>query len=521
MRNHTFSTSAQAAAVAKLELPPLMEAIFARRGLLPMSAALAARAALHPEAPALIDRTLDRPSADPEVWSWARLEEAIRSVSSDLRDRGATRGRRVTVEMQNGARHVIATQAAWRIGATVVPIDPRTPGGSRRQIARRLDAVRVSDAEALPTSSVDDLGHTVPECHSILHTGGTLGDPKLVEQRGAMWVRLDGPSRRLSDGYGLALGQSQMVVLPLSHGFGFGFAHEFGLGNGHCLVLLERFDPDGALEAIAAHQIQYMPAVPTMLGRMARAPGFRSVDLSSLEAVFHAGAPCPSEVKRAWIDRIGARRVFEGYGSTEVSIDCTIRGDEWLARPLSVGRPIGAEVAILDDAGHPVPDGSTGAIHVRPTQRGASHPRVLGHPSARDDLRSIGDLGYLDPDGFLCVVGRGALRLVCGGFTVVVEAVEAVLHEHPLIESVGVVALEDDDLGEVPCAVVQVRPGASLSLEALRAWCQGRLPPAEIPRAIHQVGEIPMTDLGKVDRRGLAESAFEASEHTAVPDGGR
>jgi|GEM_PF-1097436 Acyl-CoA synthetases (AMP-forming)/AMP-acid ligases II len=494
------------AAVASLDLPPLTEEIFARTGWLPIAVCIAVRARLHPELSALV---VVSATGDERIWSWSELEGAIDSTAAWLLSIGARPGSRIAVALPNGAGHIVVTQAAWRLGATVVPVDPSLPAASLAELVERVDAVTVVavwPGALQPRSS--PCGYRLADPHSILSTGGTLGAPRLAVQPGTLWGRLDGPPDRLRHGYGLADRQTQLVTLPLHHGFGFGYAHQYGLAYGHCLVIQESFDAEGALALIERWQIQVLATVPTALGRMARVAAFATCDLSSIEVLLHGAAPCPVAVKQKWMDRVGAHRVVEAYGATEVSIDCVIRGDEWLGRPGSVGRPVGCAIEIRGETGTTRPSGEVGEIYVRPVDPRAAHPDVIGaQVGAARAARPTGDVGYLDDEGYLYVVGRGALQLLCGGVTVHVEEVEATLAAHPDVQDVAVVGLAHEDLLEVPHALVCLEDGACSDLPELMRWCRERLTAAQVPRSMEIVSDLPRSPVGKLDRARVREIA--------------
>jgi bile acid-coenzyme A ligase len=289
--------------------------------------------------------------------------------------------------------------------------------------------------------------------------------------------------------------------LPLHHGFGHSYAHQYGLAYGHCLVVQEHFDAEVSLRLIERWRVEFLATVPTALGRMARSTAFATADLSGVEALLHGAAPCPVPVKQAWMNRLGPQRVFEAYGATEVSIDCTIRGDEWLHRPGSVGRPFGCAIEIRAETGATQPTGEIGEIFVRPVDPRAAHPNIVGALAwASREARPTGDVGFVDNDGYLYVAGRSALQLVSGGITVHVEAVEATLTAHPEVRDAAVIAVQDDDLGEVPLALVCMEDLALAGPDDLLTWCRSRLASAQVPRSVQIVADLPHTPVGKLDR---------------------
>lgn len=506
------STHADAArhAIGSLNLPPLTEAIFERTGWVPLTACIAARARLHPNVPAVREVRVD---GTERAFTWLELHNEIDVVAGVLAERGAHPGSCVVVALPNGADHVLATHAAWRLGATVAPLDPTLPAAVRSELLDKLAPTVIvgpwPDVSLAPADWQGAAGSTrVPAYrlanpHAVLTTGGSIGGSRLVVQHGSLWGRLDEPPERLRSGYGLAAEQVQLVMLPLHHGFAFGYANLFGLAYGHSLVIMERFDAETALAMVEQVGIEYLATTPTAMIRMQRAASFADRDLSMLQALLHGAAPCPPEVKRAWINRLGATHVYEAYGATDVSIDCTIRGDEWLQHLGSVGRPVGCDIEIHDRSGHRCPPGKAGQILVRPVDRRSAHPRVIGaDPSGARDLRPTGDIGYVDDDGYVYVLGRDALSIVTGGVNVHAETVELVLLAHPAVRDAAVVGVPDEDLGEAVHALVCLADGCDRSdaINQLLDWCREHLPREHVPRSISSVVRLPRTDTGKLQR---------------------
>jgi len=481
-----------------------------------VSACVAARAKLHPDAPAIIEGR----AAGSRTWTWAEFDHQVGLAAAGLVRVGVGAGERVAVALPNSAENVITVHGAWRLGATVAPLDPRLPENLRDRMGKDLDATMV-------VHEFSDLTHTsnpwtsfrVPDPHSVLLTAGTIDEPRLAVQSGSIWGRLDGVPDRLREGYGLADRQTQLVTLPLHHGFGHGYAHQYGIAFGHCLVLQQpRVDPGLTCALIERHRVQYLATVPTLLKRIAQASELRETDLSSLEAIMHGASPCPAAVKSEWISRLGPERVYEAYGATEVSIDCTIRGDDWLHRPGSVGRPVGGVIEIRSEDDGPRRIGETGNIVVRPVDRRAAHPKVLGtRNGSTRGFRPTGDVGYLDEDGYLFVVGRSATQLLSGGVTIHVERVEACMEAHPSVREAAIVARPDEDLGEVPHGLVCLEPDSALPTGELLSWCHARLTPDEVPRTVEFVDRLPRTPIGKIDRRGLGAAEAHYSPGSKPP----
>ena len=313
-------------------------------------------------------------------------------------------------------------------------------------------------------------------------------------------------------GSGSATASGSSWPAALYHTVGFFFSNR-GLFEEHTLYVMSHFDPTLALSAIERHQIQFTVVVPTMMLRMMRDPACAAADLGSLEAVLHTGAPCPPHVKRFWIDRIGATHVFESYGSTESAGSATNRGDEWLQHPGTAGRGSpGCEIQILDDAGKRCPTGVVGEIFFR-SSAPLAFEYLGGHTPTRasDGSVSIGDLGYLDEQGYLFIVDRRTDMIVSGGVNVYTSEVEAVLLEHPAIADAVVVGLPDKEWGRRFHAIA-VAADSSLTEGEVIAHCRERLAPSKVPKSVEWMDALPRDHVGKIRRSLLVEARVLEAE---------
>src|SRR5262249_27406951 len=212
----------------------------------------------------------------------------------------------------------------------------------------------------------------------------------------------------------------------------------------------QRFDANRFLDAVERHRAQFMIIVPTMMARVAALERARAADWSSIEGVAHTAAPCPAVVKRAWLDFVGPTRLFEAFGATEGVGLTVIRGDEWLERPGSVGRPLHSDLVILDDAGRPLPPGLVGEIYMRSRFATGKPYEYLGAGATKHapgGFESVGDLGFVDEAGYLFPADRRTDLIITGGANVYPAEVEAALAEHRAVRDVAVVGLPDPDWG--------------------------------------------------------------------------
>jgi bile acid-coenzyme A ligase len=232
--------------------------------------------------------------------------------------------------------------------------------------------------------------------------------------------------------------------------------------------------------------------------------------VSSLAAVVHSAAPCPPWLKRAWIELVGPEHLFEGYGASEGVGGAVIRGDEWLARPGSVGRPY-CELKVLDEGGTSVPPGVVGEIWARRYTDGSATYEYIGSPPAKttpDGFVSVGDLGCLDDEGYLYIADRRVDLIISGGVNVYPAEVEAALSEHADVADVAVVGLSDEVWGSRVHAVVELRDAVRPPDEAeLDRHCRERLAPYKVPKSYSFVDALPRNEAGKMRRKGIADAA--------------
>lgn len=461
------------------------------------------------------------------ICSWAELERRSRQVAALLEARGVGQGSLVAVALRNSPEHVFSAIAGWKLGATVLPLRWDLPTWERDrllEVARPAALIaedwtdvsgRVSLAELRATESgpAPEFPDRVAEPARALASSGSTGRPKLIvsSQRGETLPDV-GIARPVPVPPGSAV---ELVPAPLYHTNGFVLLHAV-LQGGDRAVLMERFDAEQAAALIERQRVQFVTMVPTMLARVARLPEFARRDFSSLLAVVQGGAPCPAWLVHAWIERVGAEHFFMSYGSTEASGLTRIRGDEWLAHPGSVGRPYNSEFRILDDAGRELGPGEVGEIFGRSTTATGPTFEYRGAPPARrtsDGFVSVGDLGWLDADGYLYIADRRADLVITGGANVFPAEVEAALLEHPDVVDTAVIGLPDPEWGQRLHALVQPRePRRPPAGEALREHCRARLAAYKVPKSFELVSALPRSEAGKLNRRALAEERSAGGE---------
>jgi len=300
---------------------------------------------------------------------------------------------------------------------------------------------------------------------------------------------------------------------PLYHSAPSGYAVQAAL-HGELLVLEERFDAERALALIERHRLTHAYLVPTMYVRLLRLPesAREKYDLSSIRFVASTGSPCPAEVKRAMIDWWGP--VFnEAYAASELGYVTSISSEEALRKPGSAGRPAGeARIRILDESGRELPRGQVGLIYAR--QPAFPDFTYNNNPEARrtierDGLISLGDMGFLDEEGYLYVCDRASDMVISGGVNIYPAEIEAVLAMMPGVRDCAVFGIPDEEFGEALAAAVQSEPGIALEAEMIRKYLSDRIANYKVPRVVTFHAELPREESGKIFKRRLRAPYWE------------
>lgn len=282
-------------------------------------------------------------------------------------------------------------------------------------------------------------------------------------------------------------------------------------GAGLTTVVMEKFDAEGTLDAIQRHRVTHGQFVPAMFVRMLKLPAAvrDSYDLSSLKRVMHAAAPCPVEIKKQMIEWWGPI-VDEYYASSEAHGSTLIFAEDWLTHPGSVGKPMGGAVHILDENGNELPPGEAGEIYFE----GGVSFEYLNDPtktaSSRDKhgWTTVGDIGYLDEEGYLYLTDRRHHMIISGGVNIYPQEAENLLVTHPKVLDAAVFGVPDDEMGQRVVAAVQTVEEADATEEfgdELMTWLRGQLSHFKCPRSIAFERQLPRTDTGKLYKNALIE----------------
>jgi long-chain acyl-CoA synthetase len=355
-----------------------------------------------------------------------------------------------------------------------------------------------------------------PRGGDMLYSSGTTGRPKgirpplpdrQVDEPGDSMVALFG------DRIGLGPDAVFLSPAPLYHAAPLRLCATVQALGG-TVVVMEKFDAEQALATIERYRVTHSQWVPTMFVRMLKLPPEvrDRYDVSSLRVAVHAAAPCPTEVKKQMMDWWGPI-LREYYSSTEVAGMTWVDPDEWLSHPGSVGRSILGTLRVCDESGNELPAGAVGTVYferdARPFEyhndpektRSAEHPE---HPN----WTTVGDIGYVDEDGYLYLTDRKAFMIISGGVNIYPQEIEDALALHPSVADVAVIGIPDEEMGEQVKAVVQVAPGAEAGEELaaqLIAHVRARLAGYKVPRSVDFLDELPRTPTGKLVKGPLRD----------------
>ena len=473
--------------------------------LTPLTAVFRDLVAAAPDAPAITHEgaTLTRVELQRRTNRLARAYQAL----------GVREGTMVTIALPNGIEFFEACLATWKLGATPQPVSSRSPRLELEQIVELADPALVVGAEIrgrsfLPVGfepaaalSDDDLPDRVSAEWKAPTSGGSTGRPKLIVS--ALPAVVD-VAELTAEIYRMLPGRAHLVTGPLYHNGPFSAAMGNLFLGGHSIVMT-RFDASTALELVERHRVDHMYLVPTMMLRIWKLPPEERTrhDLSSLRIAYHLAAPCPPWLKEAWIEWLGPDRVWELYGGTEQQVITVLSGGEWLAHRGSVGKPVrGGRIRILDAEGRDLPAREVGEVYLKRADDAPVTYRYVGASAkSREGWESLGDMGFVDVDGYLYLTDRINDMILVGGANVYPAEVEAALDEHPLVRSSCVLGLPDEELGNRVHAIVQVP--AEVSDQELLAHLAERLAPYKLPRSFERTDQYLRDDAGKVRRSAL------------------
>ena len=348
---------------------------------------------------------------------------------------------------------------------------------------------------------------------AMLYSSGTTGRPK-----GILRPLPDQPPSQKLPLFGFLLklwqyreGMIYLSPAPLYHSAPQA-AVNLTIAIGGTVIIMERFDPEHYLQLVEKYRVTHTQLVPTMFSRMLKLPeeSRKKHDLSSLEIAIHAAAPCPVQVKEQMIAWWGPI-IHEYYGATEGLGFTACNSQEWLAHKGTVGRVLLGKLHVLDDEMKPVSAGTPGTLWFEtatPFEYFNDPQKTKEARSADDALSTVGDVGYVDADGFLYLTDRATFMIISGGVNIYPQECENLLITHPKVADAAVFGVPNADLGEEVKAVVQLMPGVPATqqtVDELLAFCGQHLSRQKVPRSIDFEAELPRLPTGKLYKRLLRD----------------
>ncbi len=464
----------------------------------------------------LAEQDPDRPCITHEGRTVSRLELEKRTnrLARAYEGLGVGQDDLVTIGLFNGIEFYEACIAVWKLGATPLPVSAKLPKVELEAIVElanpplvvgaapgSLDRRNCIAADFEPDPALSD--GVLPErtaTHQKANTsGGSTGRPKVIVSKspGEFDTELVLGGSMKPDG-------AQLVPGPLYHGGPFTLSMA-GLFGGSHIIVMPRFDAEQTLELIEKHRVDYILVVPTMMHRIWRlGEEVRNrYDLSSLEVVLHLSAPCPAWLKEEWINWLGPERINEAYSGTEGQGTTSITGEEWLTHRGSVGKPIeGFSMRILDPDGKELPPGELGEVFMLPDAgQGSTYHYIGAEARSLGEWESLGDMGYMDEEGYLYLADRATDMILSGGANIYPAEVEAALDAHPNVGSSAVIGLPDEDMGQLVHAIVQTTE--PVTDEELIEHLSELLVRYKTPRSFEYVDTPLRNDAGKVRRSAL------------------
>lgn len=411
----------------------------------------------------------------------------------------------------SGAKAVVSSAALASAAEAMIPLLEGCP------IRLAVDgAVEGFESYETALAPVSDAPLTAEPLGDFMnYSSGTTGRPKGIKRplSGRTFTEPSNLDQLVAQLYSVDTDTVYLSPAPLYHSAPLAFTaatHSLGGTN----VIMERFDPVEALELIEQHRVTHSQWVPTMFVRMLKLDDAdrQGHDLSSHQVAIHAAAPCPVDVKHQMIEWWGPI-IWEYYGGTELNGMTVCNTEQWLAHPGSVGCSILGTLHICDDDGNELPNGEPGVVYFERDEmpfayhndaektEGSRHP---SHPY----WTKLGDVGYLDDDGFLYLTDRESFMIISGGVNIYPQEIEDALVMHPAVADVAVIGVPNADLGEEVKAVVQLADGvedSDATKAAILQHAKDKLANYKVPRSIDVIDQLPRLETGKLYKRLLRD----------------
>ncbi|MGM0585135.1 MAG: acyl-CoA synthetase [Pseudomonadota bacterium] len=500
-------------------------------------------AAKTPDRPAIID------ARDGSVMTFAQFEALSNRAAHLARSAGLAVGEVAAVFMENRPDYVPLVWGLLRAGLRVTAIPTHlTPdeidyiladsgarllltSAAKAEVAERLTAAPearfMADAPAPGYADLDAALAARPSTRirdeaegvEMLYSSGTTGRPKGVKKPlPDLPFGTPPPAyQRGAERFGLDESVVYLHPAPLYHAAPLGYALRVNRYGG-TLIATPRFDAEQSLQLIEKYRVTHSQWVPTHFIRMLRLPDEvrAKYDVSSMKCAIHAAAPCPVEVKRAMIDWWGPV-IEEYYAGSEGNGLTAISSEEWLRKPGSVGRAIVGRIRICDDQGEELPPDTEGVIHFSdaPVFEYHNDPQKTAESRNRHGWSTLGDVGYVDEDGYLFLTDRKSFMIVSGGVNIYPAEVENLLVTHPAVLDAAVIGVPEPEFGEEVKAVVELAEGHARSdalAEDILAFCRERLSHVKCPKSVDFTDQLPRADNGKLYKRQLRDAYWQKAE---------
>jgi fatty-acyl-CoA synthase/long-chain acyl-CoA synthetase len=500
-------------------------------------------AQLHPDKPAIVEGE--------RVVTYDGFNRLANRYAHALQGLGVTSGTKVIWCGQNGTEVVVIIAAARKAGAVAVPLNYRLTPEEAAYVIDNADATVVlfdveqaeqlascpaqcpkvehwvafrcgegdvpewathletraeqaSEDEATPQGASEDAGAT------IIYTSGTTGKPKGALRR----ANDPAATAALVQLIGYEPGDVYLTTGPLYHSGPLGFMAIAQIMGG-TVIVQRHFDAEQWLALVDEHKVTTTFSAPTPVRRVVDLPEAvrKKYDYSSMKRLVANAAPWPFELKRKYVEAFGEGSLWEVYGSTELGVDTVLAPEDQMRKPASCGKPApGVELALFDDDGNRVTEPNVpGELFVRSANAFETYYKAEDkyEESKRGDWLTVGDVAYVDDEGYVYICDRKKDMVISGGMNIYPAEIEAVLVAHPAIADAAVFGIPSDEWGESVHAVVSLYPEATATDEEIQAFCRDHLASYKVPRSISRIDEIPRTASGKILKRELRAPYWE------------
>lgn len=478
---------------------------------------------------------------------WATLDERVHRLAGALAAGGVGHGTVIGLHMRNRAEFFEIVLALAELGAVAAPQSFRSTAHElvhglqatgatllfteEGELAERAAAAlaTIADppavvvlpaggavADHVPVVEHPTTTETRPAEHDAIwlaSTGGTSGPPKLVRVPHRVLVQM---WLFMAIEFGIGRHDTMLIPGPLHHGLGFGFALQQLYVGGRVAVLGD-FDPSVALRTIARERVTIVPAAPTILNMLLDHPDCAATDLSSVRTIVSAGSPLMTNTKLRLLERLPGVQLYEHYGATEAGFFTVLGPEDQLRKERSCGTAFfGSEMRVTDDDGRVCAPGEIGLVVKRGLVQGGGY---VGNAQAtarmfRDGWATVGDLGYVDDEGYLYLVDRQSDVIVSGGVNVYPAEIEAAIAAMDGVDQVAVIGVPDERWGETVKAFVVRRPGATIGADDVVEACAALLAAYKRPRQVEFVDDLPKSAAGKILKRELRAVAWAGHERS-------